>query len=47
MALQHDRAPEHYEALLFAGADITLQVRGPQTVIQRIASDDVSVSSLA
>lgn len=47
MSLMHGVAPEHYEALLYAGADITLQVRGPATAIQWIADNDVSISSLA
>ncbi|KAF5267160.1 hypothetical protein FOXYS1_1970 [Fusarium oxysporum] len=46
MSLMHGVAPEHYEALLYAGADITLQVRGPATAIQWIADNDNEVSCL-
>ncbi|EXA42973.1 hypothetical protein FOVG_08016 [Fusarium oxysporum f. sp. pisi HDV247] len=46
LSLMHGVAPEHYEALLYAGADITLQVRGPATAIQWIANNDNEVSCL-
>lgn len=38
-------APDHYEALLNAGADVTLQVSGLATAIQWIANRDASIFS--
>ncbi|KAI7760616.1 hypothetical protein LZL87_009500 [Fusarium oxysporum] len=46
ISLMHGVAPEHYEALLYAGADITLQVRGPSTAIEWIANNDNEFSCL-
>ncbi|QGI80866.1 hypothetical protein CEK25_007595 [Fusarium fujikuroi] len=46
LSLVHGVAPDHYEALLNAGADVTLQVQGSATAIQWIANNDNEVSCL-
>lgn len=39
--------PGHYEALLHAGADVTLEVGQEPTAVQWITNNDVSTLSLA